>query len=57
MPVELAKTGWVEQVISQFVVSKNFVQNFLHVFSVEHFYPFWLIRFVKDSPANYTLFH
>ena len=57
MPVQLAKTGWVEQVISQFVVSKNFVQNFLHVFSVEHFYPFWLIRFVKDPPANYTLFH
>ena len=39
VPVPLAKTVWMEQVISQFVVSKNFVQNFRHVFSVKHFYP------------------
>ena len=40
----------MEQVISQFNVNKNFVQNIVHVFSVKHFYPCWQIRFVKISP-------
>ena len=48
--VTLANTVWVEQVISQFNVNKNFVQNIVHVFSVKHFYPCWQIRFVKISP-------
>ena len=50
MPVPLANTVWVEQVISQFNVNKNFVQNIVHVFSVKHFFPCWQIRFVKISP-------